>query len=571
MTLYVLFPNFLAIHIFLSPIERLKAILMSAGSGSSAHFDRIREVRPFIGEPGALFCRAGPQSLEEARGAGQGRGTPPLPLAPSPVHLPLAAEFYPSDSDDSLDATNVRPLKSLIPSSVKDLFRGSKGSLSEPKNNSRTNLSIPGSNQGQHGVSGGSCTSQEKKEGSMDPISTFDDHTVHTGLTYEERLAQYRQIHGYMRTWAGLLRILGSIELLLGAAVFACVCAYIYKDNEWYNMFGYSQSYSGYSGMGMPGGGMGSISGMSGGGMSGVYYTGPQTPFVLVVAGLAWLVTVILLVLGMTMYYRTVLLDSNFWPLTEFFINLVLAVLYLAAAIVYVRDTLRGGLCYYPYFNNGMTGGFCRTEAGQTAGIIFLFLNTLVYLVSAIVCIKLQRHEAARMRREYYQREVAAYSGPRSLKPILLDSRAPTQIKATRMEPQVKAGHAPSLPPPKPVILPDYVEKYPSIRTDVERDRYKAVFRDQHAEYKELNAEVQAVLKRFNEMDRVMRNLHLQTSSQTEQERLQRILQEYERKKTDPAFLEKKERCTYLKAKLSHIKQKIQEYDNVTNWKDGYK
>uniref|UniRef100_A0A3B3SZN1 MARVEL domain containing 2b n=1 Tax=Paramormyrops kingsleyae TaxID=1676925 RepID=A0A3B3SZN1_9TELE len=352
-----------------------------------------------------------------------------------------------------------------------------------------------------------------------------------------------------MRTWAGLLRILGSIELLLGAAVFACVCAYIYKDNEWYNMFGYSQSYSGYSGMGI------------GGGMSGVYYTGPQTPFVLVVAGLAWLVTVILLVLGMTMYYRTVLLDSNFWPLTEFFINLVLAVLYLAAAIVYVRDTLRGGLCYYPYFNNGMTGGFCRTEAGQTAGIIFLFLNTLVYLVSAIVCIKLQRHEAARMRREYYQRE----------KPILLDSRAPTQIKATRMEPQVKAGHAPSLPPPKPVILPDYVEKYPSIRTDVERDRYKAVFRDQHAEYKELNAEVQAVLKRFNEMDRVMRNLHLQTSSQTEQERLQRILQEYERKKTDPAFLEKKERCTYLKAKLSHIKQKIQEYDNVTNWKDGYK
>lgn len=69
-------------------------------------------------------------------------------------------------------------------------------------------------------------------------------------------------------------------------------------------------------------------------------------------------------------------------------------------AVVYVNDTTRGGLCYYPMFNNAINGIFCRTEAGQTAAIIFLFVTMVVYLIGATVCLKLWRHEAARRYRE---------------------------------------------------------------------------------------------------------------------------------------------------------------------------
>lgn len=81
---------------------------------------------------------------------------------------------------------------------------------------------------------------------------------------------------------------------------------------------------------------------------------------------------------------------------------------FCSPGIVYVRDTTRGGLCSYPAFNNGMYGAFCRTEAGQTAAIIFLFVTMVVYLIGAMVCLKLWRHEAARRYRESHGQEVRA-------------------------------------------------------------------------------------------------------------------------------------------------------------------
>lgn len=408
------------------------------------------------------------------------------------------------------------------------------------------------------------------------PVESVDGRTVHTALTYGEKVEEYNQRYAYMKSWAGLLRILGCVELLLGAAIFACVCAYIHKDNEWYNMFGYSQPGGAYGG---GYGGYGSYGGY-GGGYGNANYTGPKTPFILVVAGLAWIVTVIMLVLGMTMYYQTILLDSNWWPLTEFFINLALALLFLAAGCVYVNDTIRGGLCSYQYFNNGINGAFCRTEAGQTAAIIFLFFTMIVYLVGAIVCLKLWRHEAARRLRERNGQEMQPRDSPSAVHLVVDGSREPMPVSAPVQHTHTAApavaktkvvkGHIPAGHAPKPVIMPDYIAKYPAIRTDEQRDQYKAVFNDQYSEYKELHVEVQAILKKFDEMDVMMQNLPQNPTSHMERDRINKILQEYQRKKMDPSFLEKKERCEYLKNKLSHIKQRIHEYDKVMGWNDGY-
>lgn len=566
---------------------------MSSGRGSPGRFERVQNATHYDEAPlGSLPRDDGLPGLEHHRSSELALSFDPLPPPPLPDQPPIGPEFDPSGSEDNEEpATDIKPVHRFIPDSWKNFFRGSNRSSksSMPASSSYNNTttegvrcspphspSVPSSYQDKYGGSGGSYNSHKEREAMLlgDHMESVDGRTAHTAMTYSERVEEYHQRYAYMKSWAGLLRILGCVELLLGAAVFACVCAYIHKDNEWYNMFGYSQPqmYGGYSG------------GMYSGGYGDTYYTGPKTPFILVVAGLAWIVTVIMLVLGMTMYYREILLDSSWWPLTEFTINLVLAVLYMAAGIVYVRDTTRGGLCYSPYFSNGINAAFCRTEAGQTAAIIFLFVAMLVYLIGAIVCLKLWRHEAARRYREKYGHEMhqADYPAVQSVtmdrsripEPILVSSAAPADhaypAPPTATKTKLLKGPIPSGYIPKPVVVPDYISKYPSIRTDEERDQYKAVFNDQYSEYKELHAEVNATLKKFDEVDGMMRTLPKHSSSQMESDRINKILQEYQRKKNDPSFLEKKERCEYLKNKLAHIKHRIQEYDKVMLWNDGY-
>ncbi|KAK7933699.1 hypothetical protein WMY93_004595 [Mugilogobius chulae] len=542
----------------------------------------------------------------------------PLPPPPLPNQSAVGPESFYPPSDDSeqdggepdRDAMDIKPVRRFIPDSVKNFFRNSSRSSkgwSLPKSHKSSSSaapssckkngfstdgvpcsppasappspSLPGSYRDPYGDSGASNKDALLLGAeAIDSVSNVHTNASSSAQTYAERVEEYHQRYAYMKSWAGLLRILGCVELLLGAAVFACVCAYIHKDNEWFNMYGYSSPQL-YGGLG--GGAYGGLGG-------GAPYTGPKTPFVLVVAGLAWVVTVVLLVLGMSLYYRTILLDSPWWPLTECSINVALGVLYLAAGVVYVRDTTRGGMCNLPVFNNGLNGAFCRTEAGQTAAIVFLFITTALYFISAAVCLKLWRHEAARMRREAYEREMKTIGSSVPLSILGLGSHPsdrsdPTPLPTIQpdltdghalghapLEPEILRGHIPAGHIPKPLVIADYVAKYPSIRSDEEREKYRAVFNDQYAEYKELHAEVQSVSQRFDELDQMMRDLQSsRPGSQMEKERINSILQEYQRKKTDPTFTEKRDRCEYLKNKLAHIKQKITEYNRATDWTEN--
>ncbi|XP_031733753.1 MARVEL domain-containing protein 2-like isoform X2 [Anarrhichthys ocellatus] len=573
--------------------------MSSGGVGSVPRFDRVREFPHYDQVPvGPLWQDPDfpmpPHPLHEIAPA---VSLDPLPPPPLPEQPAVGSEslYPPSDNEpmeDDRDVMDIKPVRRFIPASVKNFFRGNSGKRGSngwaipppplpapfstapsssksascrttagvpcsPPNSAPPSPSLLGSYRDPYGGSGGSYTSQKERDGLLLGSEALDSAsavpTNLSALTYQEQVEEYQQRYAHMKSWAGLLRILGCVQLLFGAAVFACVCAYVHKDNEWFNMYGYSQPQL-FGGLG---GGAGGYGGGS--------YSGPKTPFVLVVAGLAWIVTVILVVLGMSLYYRAILLDSSWWPLTECSINLVLAMLYLAAGIVYVRDTTRGGLCNVPVFNNGVNGAFCRTEAGQTAAIVFLFITMVLYFISAAVCLKLWRHEAARMRKEGLALEMKTIgsSVPLSIPDIMDSTNYSAAAPLMALEPEILRGHIPAGHIPKPVIIADYVAKYPSIRSDEQRDQYKAVFNDQYAEYKELHVEVQAMAKRFEGMDEMMQNLPSRPSSQMEKERISGILMEYQRKKADPTYLEKRDRCEYLKNKLSHIKQKIHEYNKA--------
>uniref|UniRef100_A0A672UT76 OCEL domain-containing protein n=1 Tax=Strigops habroptila TaxID=2489341 RepID=A0A672UT76_STRHB len=125
--------------------------------------------------------------------------------------------------------------------------------------------------------------------------------------------------------------------------------------------------------------------------------------------------------------------------------------------------------------------------------------------------------------------------------------------KPTGSIPSAKGREKPgasSVPPglaPRPHALPDYVVRYPAIRSSQQREGYKGVFQDQLWEYTELLREIHSTLRR---------ELEAGSTSTAPAARWKKV-----NRGRDWAFLAKQQRCEYLKQKLTHIKARIQEYD----------
>ncbi|XP_029309749.1 MARVEL domain-containing protein 2-like [Cottoperca gobio] len=381
--------------------------------------------------------------------------------------------------------------------------------------------------------------------------------SIHPAEYYAEKLEVYNQKYSYLKSWPGLLRLLAGLQLLFGGMVLACVIAYVQKDSEWSNSYGlYNGAYN------------------NGLGVSGYSYRGPMTAFILAVAGISWIITLIILVMGMSMYYRTILLDAPWWPLTEGFINVALFLLYMAAGIVYLNDLNRGGLCYMTIGVNPIMANLCRVDGGQMAGTAFIFINMAMYLGSFLVCLKMWRHEAARREREYFENKVqeefhqSIPLTPQKNKHISFKDEMDKSLskeyinqKAVQNNPVSVNRATASEYTPKVHIVADYIIKYPEISFVEEREKYKAVFNDQYQEYKDLHKDISTTLDKFRELDAMMARLLRDGKSQEDRQRIQSILKKYRQKKSDPGFLEKKERCDYLKAKLSHIKNRIRTFE----------
>ncbi|KAM6976185.1 occludin [Tautogolabrus adspersus] len=104
----------------------------------------------------------------------------------------------------------------------------------------------------------------------------------------------------------------------------------------------------------------------------------------------------------------------------------------------------------------------------------------------------------------------------------------------------------------------DFDREFPPIANEQERNDYKRDFDRDHLEYKDLQAELDAINKTLSDVDRELDDLQEGSPQYLD------AFDEYNRikkLKKSPDYQMKKRRCKYLKAKLSHIKKMVSDYD----------
>ncbi|XP_026121598.1 occludin-like [Carassius auratus] len=107
----------------------------------------------------------------------------------------------------------------------------------------------------------------------------------------------------------------------------------------------------------------------------------------------------------------------------------------------------------------------------------------------------------------------------------------------------------------------DFSSEFPPIIDNEEREHYKRLFDEDHQEYKKLQAEMDQINKRLAEVDRELDDLQEGSPQFLDAMDKYNALKD---KKRSGDYLVKKKRCKHLKAKLSHIKRMVSDYDRRT-------
>jgi len=105
----------------------------------------------------------------------------------------------------------------------------------------------------------------------------------------------------------------------------------------------------------------------------------------------------------------------------------------------------------------------------------------------------------------------------------------------------------------------DFLELYTPIQELTERNRYKAEFNTYYAKYRELHSVLDAVSKRFSQLEQRMRETPRGTPQF--QEVKAQIRAEYQRSIDDSVYQEARGSFQYLHEKLAHIKKLVHDFD----------
>ncbi|XP_022200997.2 RNA polymerase II elongation factor Ell [Nilaparvata lugens] len=108
---------------------------------------------------------------------------------------------------------------------------------------------------------------------------------------------------------------------------------------------------------------------------------------------------------------------------------------------------------------------------------------------------------------------------------------------------------------------PKYLTDYPRIESVEERRRYKADFNTNYMEYRALHSRVDKVARKFANLEESLKKEPKDSPAWKTIKNM--ILEQYDNVKVDKDYQSARQRFNYLHNKLSHIKQRVLEYDTM--------